>query len=404
MPELSLRPPATTQSVWGVAVLLLLVFVSMIGLGVVVPLLPYYGALFDAEAWQVTLLFATSAAGQFLGELTWGRLSDRVGRRPVILMTILMTALGYLALAFAPNIWVAILARGFSGFFSGNISTIQSYVVDVTPPDRLPGRLGMIGAAIGVGFVVGPTLGGLLAEPEMGLRGFQPPLFVATALSVLAALGALLFLRESRKAVARGMEATSLLVAIKEALSEPVLQRLLLSTFIAFTGFSSIWAVVGLWGFAEFGWRPRVIGLLMAMMGAAIVVGQGLLAGFTIRRLGEVRTIALSLGLTALPLALIALVPWEAAAMILLVVAVTANSVSQPAMSLLISRAAGPNRQGAMLGANAAASALAKVFGPVSSGLLFSVVSHDAPFLFAAVAMVPAIYFAFLGGGRMQNA
>jgi len=378
-----------------------LVFVSMIGLGLVVPLLPFYGALFEVEAWQVTLLFATSATGQFLGELTWGGLSDRTGRRPVILITILGMALGYLVLAFAPNIWVAIAARGVSGFFSGNISTIQSYIVDVTPPDRLAGRLGLIGAAIGVGFVVGPTLGGVLAQPELGPAGFQPPLFVATALSLLAALGTLLFLRESRDAKARAIQTPRLLAALNDALGDPAPRRLLASTFIAFTGFSSIWAVIGLWGFAEFSWGPRIVGLLMGAMGLGIVVGQGL-AGPAIRRLGEVRTIVLGLGLTGLPLALISVTPWESAAAILLVVAVTANSVSQPATSLLISRATGPDQQGAILGANAAASALAKVLGPVSSGLLFSAVGHNAPFIFAALAMGPAIYLASRGGRSLS--
>ena len=145
-----------------VPVLLLLVFLSLIGFGVVIPLLPFFASAFDAQAWQVTLLFSVYSAGQFLGELVWGRLSDRIGRRPVLLITITASAIGYVALAFAPGIWIAVAVRAAAGFFSGNMSVIQGYVVDVSPPEKLAGRLGLIGSAFGVGFVVGPALGGWL--------------------------------------------------------------------------------------------------------------------------------------------------------------------------------------------------------------------------------------------------
>ena len=144
-------------------VLLSLVFLSLVGFGVVIPLLPFYAALFDAPAWQITLMFATFSAGQFLGELTWGRLSDRIGRRPVLLVTMAASAVGYVALAFAPGIWIAILIRGAMGFFSGNVSAIQGYIIDISPRERVAGRLGLFGSAFSIGFVAGPVLGGLFA-------------------------------------------------------------------------------------------------------------------------------------------------------------------------------------------------------------------------------------------------
>ncbi|HEY9217511.1 MAG TPA: MFS transporter, partial [Phenylobacterium sp.] len=156
------------------AVLLLIVFMSLIGFGVVIPLLPFYAQVFDAEPWQVTLMFSVFSAGQFVGELTWGRLSDRIGRKPVLLITIFTSGLGYVALAYAPGIWLAILARFVAGFFSGNISTIQGYMVDISPPERLAGRLGLIGGAFGIGFVVGPALGGYLFQEGVGEAGFRP--------------------------------------------------------------------------------------------------------------------------------------------------------------------------------------------------------------------------------------
>src|SRR3546814_9139153 len=116
-------------------------------LGLVLPLLPSYASAFNADPWQITILLAGHAAGLFLGEMTWGQASDRFGRRPIILVTILMAGASQLMLAFSPNVWMAIAARLCGGFFSGNVSTIQSYMVDITPSDRVPVRLGQIGRA-----------------------------------------------------------------------------------------------------------------------------------------------------------------------------------------------------------------------------------------------------------------
>ena len=397
------KTDAAPPSRWAIAVLLLLVLINMIGFGVVMPLLPFYGALFKAEAWQVTLLFAAFAGGQFLGELCWGRLSDRIGRRPVILLTIFGSGLGYIALAFAPGIWTAVAARAVGGFLSGNISTIQSYVVDITPRERLAGRLGLIGSTFGVGFVVGPTLGGLLAHPERGLVGFQPPLLVAAALSALAALGALLFVRESRHAADRTGPGAGVIADLTAALSDGATRQLLGSTLATFIGFAAIWSTLGLWGNAEFGWGPRVIGLLLGGNGVAMAVVQGVFAGMMIRRLGEIRTILIGLFFTALPLIMIVLGRWEWAVAPLLMLVVAGNGATQPATTLLLSRAAGPDRQGAVLGANTAAGAFARVIGPIIAGFLFGTVGHYAPSMFAAAMMAPAAWLAWRGGQHLKR-
>ncbi len=142
--------------------LLLVVFINLVGFGLVIPLLPFYAKSLNASPWQVTALFSAYSLGQFLAEPFWGRLSDRIGRRPVLIVTILANTVSYVALAFAPSIAWAFAIRLFSGCATGNISTIQGYMADVTPPEKRAGRMGLLGAAFGMGFVVGPTLGGLL--------------------------------------------------------------------------------------------------------------------------------------------------------------------------------------------------------------------------------------------------
>ncbi len=152
------------------AVLLLVVFINLVGFGVIIPLLPFYARSMDAAPWQVTTMFAAYSLGQFFGEPFWGRLSDRIGRRPVLIVTIIANTLAYLALAFAPNIWVAMAIRLVGGFGSGNISTIQGYMADVTPPEKRAGRMGLLGAAFGAGFVIGPGLV-MVMRPGAGALG-----------------------------------------------------------------------------------------------------------------------------------------------------------------------------------------------------------------------------------------
>jgi len=153
------RTPPPKLKTPALAVLFATVFINLVGFGLVVPLLPFFAQSLKAEAWQITLMFSAYSLGQFFAEPFWGRLSDRIGRKPVLLMTLIANALGYLMLAFVPNIWLAIAVRLFTGLGAGNISTVQGYVADVTPPEQRAGRMGLIGAAFGLGFIVGPVVG-----------------------------------------------------------------------------------------------------------------------------------------------------------------------------------------------------------------------------------------------------
>lgn len=375
-----------------VPVLLLLVFLSLIGFGVVIPLLPFFATAFDAPPWQVALLFATYSAGQFLGELFWGRLSDRIGRRPVLLITIVGSAVGYVALAFSPGIWIAVLVRGFAGFFSGNMSAIQGYIVDVSPPQKLAGRLGLIGSAFGVGFVVGPALGGLLAQPELGASGFRPPLLVAAGLCLLATVGILAFVRESRRAGAAASRTRNPLGALGEALRHPILSRAFGVIFFGFFASSALWSVLGLWLDARFDWGPREVGLLMAGTGVASALSQGAFAGMAVRRLGATTTIITGLLLASICYAGMSVSPVPWVATVSLFAGVIGHALWQPAATAIVSRATHPDRQGAILGAASASGSLARVAGPVIAGALFSGVGPWAPLVFAGVFMLPAAW------------
>ncbi|MFZ5721223.1 MAG: MFS transporter [Pseudomonadota bacterium] len=386
-----------------VPVLLLLVFLSLIGFGVVIPLLPFFATAFEAEAWQVTLLFSVYSAGQFLGELVWGRLSDRIGRRPVLMITIAASAVGYVALAFAPGIWIAVAVRAAAGFFSGNMSAIQGYVVDVSPPEKLAGRLGLIGSAFGVGFVVGPALGGLMARPDLGAEGFRPPLILAAVLCVVALGGILAFVRESRRPSGAPPARGNPLGALGEALRHPVLSQAFGVIFAGFFASSILWSVLGLWADARFGWGPRQVGLVMAGTGVAAAATQGVLAGISVRRLGAGTTIAGGLAFAAVCLIVMAASPWGWLAAVALTASVVGHALWQPAATAIVSRATASDRQGAVLGAASASGSLARVMGPLLGGALFSSVGPWTPVVFSGVFMLPGAWLGWRAWKALQR-
>ncbi|WP_333897213.1 MFS transporter [Brevundimonas aurantiaca] len=411
-PSPAVRAPA-------LAVLFAVVFINLVGFGLVVPLLPFFAQSLKGEAWQITLMFSAYSLGQFFAEPFWGRLSDRVGRKPVLLVTLVANALGYLMLAFVPNIWLAIAVRLFTGLGAGNISTVQGYVADVTPPEQRAGRMGLIGAAFGLGFIVGPGLGGLLTQPQLGRLGYQLPIFLAAALAALAAIGVMVFLRESRAKADPAAARPAFLAGLKDARTNPVVSRVLVVTLIYMAGFSAMESVFGLWSESRYAWGAREVGLSFMIVGVISVLNQGFLAGRLARRFGEARVLAAGMLLfgSSLVLQVLAPVAWFPATrlelgglslpvvqgwVIPLVMAVGAcgMSLAMPNISAMISRASPPDRQGAMLGLNMASSSVARIFGPMVAGGLFSGLGHDWPFLIGALLTVPAAVMA-LNAGRV---
>ncbi|PIB93381.1 MFS transporter [Caulobacter sp. FWC2] len=375
------------------AVLLLVVFINLVGFGVVIPLLPFYAKAMHAAPWQVTTMFAAYSLGQFFGEPFWGRLSDRIGRRPVLIVTIIANAIAYLALAFAPNIWIAMAIRLVGGFGSGNISTIQGYMADVTPPEKRAGRMGLLGSAFGAGFVIGPSLGGLLARPSAGQLGFQIPLFVAAGMAALAAVGVLLFVAESRAPSAPGVKQPGRREALSAASAHPILSRVLLVTLVSTGAFAGMESIFGLWANARFDWGPREVGLCFAVIGVIASLGQGLLTGRLARRFGEGRVLTTGLAIICVSLFVSPFVTHPGLAIVAVGSTAFGQSLVFPCVAALISRASPPDRQGQMLGLNMAAGSLARIGGPLLAGPLFGI-AIGGPYWFGAALMIPAIFFA----------
>jgi predicted MFS family arabinose efflux permease len=355
--------------------------------------------------WLITWVFTAFSLGNFFAEPTWGRLSDKIGRRPILVGTIAASGLGFLALAFAPSIWAVLAIRFLMGLTTGNLSTIQGYIADVTPPQHRAGRIGMLGAAFALGFVAGPALGGLLARPELGLPGYRLPLLAAGGLSLAASLGAFLFVREScaRARAHLSADPARTLGMARQALRHPVLARALIITLLYTAAFAAAESTFGLWAQQRYGWGPQKLAVCLASVAITAALAQGFLTGRITRRFGEAATLAGGLAIISVTLAAQPLGQGMPRTVALLALTVFGQALALPNVVALISRATPADRQGAMLGLNTALGALARAGGPIIGGALFSIVGADAPLYAAALLAAPTILLAWQAEGAAKR-
>ena len=383
--------------------LVAVMFINMLGFGIVIPLLPFYGQSLHAAPWQIALIFSAFAMGGFFGEPVWGRLSDRIGRKPLLLSTVTGTFCCYLALAFAPDVWTAFAIRFVGGAMSGNGAVMQGYIADVTPPAQRARRLSWIGASGSLGLVIGPSIGGLFAHTGMGPAGFRVPLLIAAGLSATCLLSIALFIREPSVADRRAHPVQSRWQALGEVTRHPVIGRLMLVTFLVGFAFTGIESVFGLWGEARFGWGPREVGWCFAIAGATSGFTQFFVTGLLSERFGEARVLAGGMAVTMVGVALQTQSSGLVMTTALMALTAVGQSISWPNVGALISRNADPAKQGQVLGLNNATGALARFVGPLSAGLAFAHLSHDAPFVMAALVVAPAILLALSAVGRARG-
>ena len=386
------------------AAMFAVVFVNLVGFGIVVPLMPFFAQSLQAQAWQVTLMFTTYSLGQFFAEPYFGRLSDRIGRKPILIVTTALSVLFYILLAFSPNIWVAILIRFFSGLSSGNISTIQGYVSDVSPPEKRSGRMSLIGGAFSLGFIIGPFIGGILShETAAGGNQFRLPLIGAAVLSAFACLGVMLFITESRQRRTKVEAAQpNMLKTAQEALRNPVLSRLILSTLCYMMAFAGLESTFGLWAEARFHWGPKEIGAIFLPLGIAAALMQMVFMRPLTRRYGESKVLASGLFIFGLSFVLQGMNPFGWLITPIVMLGALGQAVIFSSICAIISISTPPDKQGAMLGLNMSTGAIARITGPMIAGYVFSLWGPNASVWMGAVTTLPAALLA-LQVGKYQK-
>ena len=377
-------------------VVFLTVFLDLVGFGIVIPLLPLYAETFGAGPVAVTWLVAVYSLMQFLFAPWWGALSDRVGRRPVLLVGLFGSAASYLLFGLAGSLPVLFLGRALAGFMGANVGVAQAYVADVTPPEERARGMGMIGAAFGLGFVFGPAIGGLLSH-----FGPAVPFLGAAALAFANGLFALGRLPESlppeeRTATTGGLRQR--LRTLADAAREPRLRGLYAAAFLATLALAAMEATFSLWADRRWALSPAQVAFLFAYVGVLAVLVQGALVGRLARALGEVKlarmgAVALAAGLAGIPLA-----PTLPTLALALAAFAFGHGTVIPALSALVSRGASPREQGRLLGVSQSLSALGRVLGPVWGGVAFARWGVGAPYLAGAAVVLLAL--AVLAGAR----
>jgi MFS transporter, DHA1 family, tetracycline resistance protein len=377
-------------------VLFLIVFIDLVGFGVVIPLLPYYALRFDASPFEVTTMMACYSLAQFVASPILGRWSDRVGRRPVLMASLVCSVVAYLWLALAPALWMLFAARLLAGAGAGNIAAAQAYIADVTPPEKRAKGMGMIGAAFGLGFTVGPALGGIIAGSDPTHADLALPGLLAAALSGVALVVAAARLKESLPREARGAaERPGRLALAKSAFARPVLRQLILLFFVTVSAFAGMETTFALWANRGFGWGPEQVGWVFFYVGLVLAALQGGAIGHLSRRFGEARLVTAGAAIIGIGLVALALAGALWAVLVATGLLAIGMGLLNPSVTSLVSRVAGADERGGIMGVSQAAASLARVIGPAVAGAVFTLWGREAPFYIGAVLMALVVAMAF---------
>lgn len=374
----------------------LIVLIDMLGFALIVPLLTFFADSFGATEFQTGLLVSSYALMQMIGAPILGRLSDRYGRRPVFLISILGTFIGFLILGFANSLWWLFASRILSGLTAGNISVAQAYIADVTDEKNRARGMGMFGAAFGIGFILGPALGGLLSQ-----YGFSVPAFVAAALALINLITVYFWLPESLTAERRAELSTQKKAdisfsALLAALQRPLVGPLLWVRFGFAIAFNSFQTVFPLYVLYKFGLNAQQTGYILAYLGIVLVIMQGGLIGPLSARFNESNLLVVFLGFALVGMigwAIVPSVPLLLLAMFPMAVgAGSFNALINSAISKVVSR----EEVGGMLGFGAGLESATRIVMPALASYLLGAYGPSTPGYMGSIVLFIVVVYAYV--------
>lgn len=374
---------------------ILVVFIDLLGFSLILPLLPYYAKTFNANNTVTGILIASYAVMQLIGAPILGRLSDRFGRRPILLLSVFGTFLGFLLLGFANALWMLFASRIIDGITGGNLSVAQAYISDVTDTKNRSKGLGMIGAAFGLGFIIGPVTGGLLSQ-----WGYAVPAFAAATISFLNLILIYAWLPESLTAEKRAQMTEKrpaiTLKALLVAFQRPFTGSLLVTRFFFGLAFAIFQTIFSLYALAKFNLTARDTGFVLTYVGVLSVIVQGFLVGRLTSRFREDVLITVSVVLMG-----ISLLGWALAPSLLwLYVIMTPTALSGGLLNTLLSstltKAVEPHEIGGILGLSSSVESSTRIIAPILGGILLQQIGTWAPGVFGMIIMVGVSIFVFI--------
>jgi len=387
------------MSIFGSMVILyLIVFIGLTGVGIIIPLFPFFGEQVGATPAQITLLMALFAFGQFVSSSFWGWLSDRIGRKPVFVITLAGSGLSYVLLGMADTVSTLLFARLFGGLMAGNIPVAFAAASDTTAPQDRSKVMGRIGASFSLGFILGPAIGGVIAGPSPQAVDFFYVAGAAGTASLLALLLTIVALKESHTPERRNRSPIKFgsagAAGFLKYFGMPVLGMLIVMNFIFIAAGSILDSTFALYSYKVHAFGPDTIGFMFTYMGVVMAIVQGVAIGPLVVRYGDLAVARTGIWLYVIGLAL--MIPASGLMSVLLALAFVTTGVALfvPATSSLVSKNAPEEEQGAAIGIYQAAGNLGRVITPMFSGVVFSDYGATAPFYVAIVILVPALWMA----------
>jgi MFS family permease len=358
------------------------ILLDLIGFGIVIPILPFLSPKLGADKIDIALIIVTYAICAGLCGPFWGRLSDRMGRKPVIMICLAGAALSYVMLGLASQLWMVFVARGFAGLMAGNFGVASAMMADITTPKNRARGMGMIGTAFGLGIILGPMIGGLLSGDS---ASFMLPCIFAGVMSVLAIFAAALFLKESlpheKRVANREQHRSGQQLSFYGLLHQTGNRLLLLQYVLHNASVSSLTYLFPLWMGDVLGWGPREVGIVFGIQGALMVVFQGGLLGPLVRTLGEWQLLRVALTAFLLGLLTAAFATTMPVMVGAMFVAMTGATLCMPLLNTIVTHRTPAQYRGRMMGITSAASSWGRVLGPLMAGTNLAVFGYRGAWL-----------------------
>ena len=367
--------------------------IDILGFGILVPLVPYMADRFGVTPALITPILGIYSLCQLIAAPLWGRLSDRYGRRPILMSSLAGACVSYLMLGIAQSVAGLVVARALAGFMAGNIAAAFAYASDISTPAQRAKSMGMVGAAIGIGFMLGPAIGGLLAGDNIQTANFLRPAALSAALSLVAIALVFFVLREShapeRRTVAGGVPRAGALSLLR---ARPGLRAIAAASFLVTCSQAIFESIFAIWALRKFGFGPRTVGLVLFALAFIAVGVQGGLVRVLVPRLGEARLAVYGVASYVAGLLTVASAGSLTLSLIGLALCGVGGGAFIPCASALASKQADARERGAVMGTYQVGASLARALVPLVSGTIYASFGPSAPFLAGAAVTAPAAW------------